>query len=517
MNQTAVPARLSLPLRPLFTITILLGSFLLFLIQPLFGRLVLPVLGGSPSVWNTAMLFYQAALLGGYLYAHALSRFSVRRQMLVHLGVFAVAALTLPIGVADIGASPDGAPTFWLIGLLTVSIGPVFFAVSAQAPLMQSWFSRSGDRDAANPYFLYSASNLGSFAALLAYPLLVEPMASLGTQTLAWSAGFVALALCVALCGLATGIGEAPARSAARPATSWAKRGRWTLLAAVASGLLLSTTTHLTTDIMAMPLLWVLPLSIYLLSFVLVFSGSGPAWTRFAVHGAPLALITLGAWVCMPAGPAAATVFAAAGLLLLFIIAVALHGTLAAEKPQAEGLTDFYLWMSVGGAMGGVFCALVAPVIFNWPFEHPLLLIAAVLLVPTREPHAFWQRASLRYGAAAAALLLSWGAATRFSFVTIDRFQLIWLPYLLAVAALALLTMAAVGRRKLFAWCFAMLILSLGGWNQIFMSADGMRQRSFFGVYTVEDRKTQDYKALMHGTTMHGLQSDIPAMKTVPM
>ena len=181
--------------RPVFIATILTGSFLLFLVPPLFGRVVLPVLGGSPSVWNVAMLFYQAILLLGYLYANQLQRLALKQQLLVHIALFAVAALTLPIGMAHWYPPAAGHdPTLWLLGLLFVSIGPVFFVVSAQAPLMQAWFARTDDKDAANPYFLYAASNLGSFGALMAYPLLVEPLAGLWPQRLAWSAGFVALA-----------------------------------------------------------------------------------------------------------------------------------------------------------------------------------------------------------------------------------------------------------------------------------------------------------------------------------
>ena len=376
MSQLAAPAVLRLPLRPVYVITVLAGSFLLFLVQPMFGRLVLPVLGGSPSVWNVAMLFYQAALLLGYLYANQLQRLAVRRQLLVHLGLFAAAAVTLPIGMARWYPPAAGHdPTLWLLGLLAVSIGPVFFVVSAQAPLMQAWFARTGDKDAANPYFLYAASNLGSFGALLAYPLVVEPLAGLWPQRLAWSAGFVLLAGLAAMCGLRAVGAAAATEQMLQPVIITARqRLRWVSLAAVASGLLLSTTTHLTTDLMAMPLLWVVPLAIYLLSFVIGFSAAGPAMTRRAVAAAPVLLLVLGAPVFQSGnGPAYGMVLAVAGLLLLLALTVALHGTLALERPPAAGLTSFYLWMSVGGALGGLFCALLAPMLFSWPWEHPLL------------------------------------------------------------------------------------------------------------------------------------------------
>jgi len=498
-------------------VTILLGSFLLFLIQPMFGRRVLPVLGGSPMVWNTAMLFYQVTLLAGYLYAHALSRWPVRRQLLVHLGVFAAAALTLPIATAGWYPAASGPPALWLIGLLAVSIGPVFFAVSAQAPLMQSWFAQSSDGDAANPYFLYAASNFGSFAALVAYPLLVEPGLPLGEQSLWWSLGFVGLGLLMALCGWSIGAGAAPAAVAERVAISWVQRGRWTWLAFIASGLLLSTTTHLTTDIMAMPLLWVVPLGVYLLSFVVAFAGRGAAYTRIAVAISRPALLLLGSWACIASGPASSTLFAAAGIVLLFIVALALHGTLANDRPAAAGLTDFYLWLSVGGALGGVFCALVAPLLFRWPFEHPLLLVAAALAIPARPLVPAAQRVlgsrALRIALAAVALLASAGGAALYGVAPIDAMRQLTMPVLVVLGLLAAIAIAAIGRRRLFASVFALMILTAGGWQQLSLASS--RERSFFGVYTVEDRDQS--RILLHGTTMHGQQSRRPEFATVPM
>ncbi|PZN94392.1 MAG: hypothetical protein DCF31_09735 [Alphaproteobacteria bacterium] len=518
-----------MPLRPLFTVTILLGSFLLFLIQPMFGRRVLPVLGGSPSVWNTAMLFYQATLLAGYLYAHALSRLVVRRQLLVHLSVFVAATLTLPIATARWYPAVAGSPTFWLIGLLLVSIGPVFFAVSAQAPLMQAWFARSADRDAANPYFLYAASNLGSFAALVAYPLFVEPNLPLGDQSLLWSAGFVGLGLLVVLCGLSVGrlpmdgasIGNGPATgtSAARPVISWAQRRRWTLLAFIASALLLSTTTHLTTDIMAMPLLWVVPLGVYLLSFVLAFASNGDRYTRIAVALASPALLVLGSWACLASGPATATLFATAGIILLFVVALALHGTLAQDRPAAAGLTDFYLWLSVGGALGGVFCALLAPLVFPWPFEHPLLLVAAALAIPTRPlvpATARWLALpGVRITLATLALAASAGAAGLYGVAPVDSDRVLTPATLVVVAVLGVIAVAAIGQRGLFAYVFTLMIMTLGGWQQL--AQLDTRERSFFGVYTVEERPADFSRILLHGTTMHGQQSLEPELAAIPM
>jgi hypothetical protein len=498
--------------RPLFTLTVLTGSFLLFLVQPMFGRIVLPVLGGSPSVWNVAMLFYQAVLLLGYLYANQLQRLPVARQLMVHLALFALAALTLPIGMAGwYPSATAGDPTLWLMGLLAVSIGPVFFVASAQAPLMQAWFARSGDPDAANPYFLYAASNLGSFGALIAYPLLVEPFAGLWPQRLGWSAGFGALAVLVGLCGLATRHGAAAAEPAEPAEISWQQRLRWVALSSVASGLLLSTTTHLTTDLMAMPLLWVVPLAIYLLSFVIAFSGAGPAATRRAVELSPILLLILAAPVFQSGnGPVIGVVLAVAGLLLLLALTVALHGTLAGERPPASGLTSFYLWMSVGGALGGLFCALIAPLIFTWPWEHPLLLIAAALLL-NGEPRArLPERLPVALAMLAAMALLAWGVASNFGSAPLSARLAPGLGTSAALAAMLLLAWASIGRRWLFAAMLALGMFGLGGGAQLAKVAAGLHQRSFFGVYTVEDRD-DGLRRLMHGTTLHGAQSLDPA------
>lgn len=505
---------MSLALRPVYIVTILMGSFLLFLVQPLFGRLVLPVLGGSPNVWNMAMLFYQAALLGGYVYADRLQRWPLRRQLVVHLGLFALAALTLPVGMAAwFPPAGSASPQLWLIGLLAVSVGPLFFVVSAQAPLLQAWFARSPDAAAANPYFLYAASNLGSFAALIAYPLLVEPFAGLAAQRWAWSAGFVALAGLTALSGLMAG-GDAVRPMARAAAIPIGRRLHWALLAAVASALLLSTTTHLTTDIMAMPLLWVVPLALYLLSFVIVFSAAGERATRAAHRLTPPGLVLLGSWACLAGGgPGVGILFALAGLALLLLLCVALHGALAQDRPAAEGLTSFYLWMSLGGVLGGLFCALLAPIIFPWGWEHPLLLLAAAALLPGRP----WQRRVPAWLLLPLIALLCWGAVTRFGTVAIDRSNAWPWPSLLAVGAAGVLALLLAGRRWPFVAALAGLMLALGGVVQLDIDAQGRRQRSFFGVYTIDPRPAAGYVALLHGTTMHGAQSLRPELASEPM
>src|SRR5688572_4492469 len=307
----------------LFVVAILTGSFLLFLVQPMVARMALPRLGGAPAVWNSAMLVYQALLLGGYAYAHWLGRFTVRRQATIHLALFLVAALWLPIGIAQIGAPGPGQEALWVPLLLLASIGPVFFVVSAQAPLMQRWFA--ADTRAGDPYYLYAASNLGSFAGLISYPALVEPTLPLAAQSWGWTAGYALLVLLVAGAAAARRHGGAEAHAAItdEPRPSLRRQLHWLLIAAVPSGLMLSTTTHLTTDIVAMPLLWVLPLGLYLLSFVIAFAERRRV-AEFITMLAPLVILVAGGLAFSP-GTQNPFFLLTMGLLLLFIIAVALH------------------------------------------------------------------------------------------------------------------------------------------------------------------------------------------------
>lgn len=530
MATVAAPSTgLRIPFRPLFIAIVFLGSFLLFLVQPLVARLVLPVLGGSPSVWNTAMLFYQSALLLGYAYAHALQRLSFRTQATSHIVLFAAAALTLPIGIRAIGGADTGsAAAVWLLQLLALSIGPVFVAVAAQAPLMQAWFARSGDRDAASPWFLYAASNAGSLSGLLAYPFLLEPFSNLPTQQMFWSVGYLVLMALMALG--AFGVWKSGAQPPATapdtvsergaPPVGWVRRLHWVLLAAVPSGLMLSTTTHITTDIMAMPMLWVLPLAAYLISFILVFSSVGPAVTRAAVWLSPVALLLFGA-ATMLMVERSATIYGLSSLFLLLIVATALHGTLAADRPAASKLTEFYLWMAAGGVVGGLFPALIAPQLFDWVYEHPILLLAAALLVPskpiTRGIGALWTdhghvSRAMRVLVAPLMLLLGWWLGASFEAVETPTFQLAALGLMCGLSALA------IGRPLMFTWCLAMLMLALGGWQQVDVSTiEKARQRSFFGIYTVQNSQSLQLRKLLHGTTLHGAQSLVPEKSRMPL
>ena len=371
----------------LFTATMFVGAALLFWVQPLFTKMVLPLLGGSPSVWNTAMVFFQAALLCGYGYAHLVTRhLGPRSQCLAHLCLLAAAAVALPIGIAE-GWRPDSdaPPALWLLGLLVVSIGAPFFAVATTAPLIQRWFSRTGHPHASDPYFLYAASNLGSVAVLLAFVFVIEPLIGTREQAFGWMLGFGALAACIVACGAtvwrSSARNEPTIRSSEATRPTWRRRASWLAYSAVPSALLLAVTGHISTDIASAPLLWVVPLTLYLLSFVNAFARRPliPSW--LAARSMAFALVILAAlfpW------REPASIFLPLHLIAFFFIATACHAALADRRPAAEYLTEFYLCISIGGLIGGVFVALVAPLVFDSILEYPLSLVLAAALLPNR-------------------------------------------------------------------------------------------------------------------------------------
>ncbi len=492
-----------LPVRLTFVAAILTGSFLLFLVQPMVARMALPQLGGAPAVWNSAMLVYQALLLGGYAYAHLLGKLVPKAQATVHLLMLLLAAAWLPIGVARTQVPAGVEPALWTPWLLAASIGPLFFAVSAQAPLLQRWFAFvCPGRD---PYALYAASNVGSFAGLIAYPLLVEPLLPLRTQSWGWSIGYGVVFALVIACGWMlphqrdqvvepVEASEPPGRSAVL---------RWIVLALVPSGLMLATTTFLTTDIVAVPLLWVLPLGLYLLSFTVAFADRrGPAETitRFA----PVTILVFGGM--MIAGHHQYPLLnALAALLLLFAVSVALHTRMYASRPAPARLTGFYLAMSVGGALGGVFAGLVAPVVFDWTYEYPLLILAAGMLTPLPFLLPGAQRLWARRNDAlsidalvAVALLVVVGLTDPGGMLGANA-------GVIAFFGIVGVGLFAIGARLPYVFALAGALYLFGGYRAIELSMEpGARTRSYFGVYTIGEEP--GVRTLQHGTTVHGVQ-----------
>ena len=495
--------------RPLFLTTIVVGSFLLFLTQPMVARMALPRIGGAPAVWNSAMLVYQLLLLAGYAYAHYLGRVRPRFQVGIHIVLLGLAALWLPLNLVDWVPSSNTEPAFWVPFFLLASIGPLFFIVSAQAPLMQRWYALETSRG--DPYPLYAASNLGSFAGLISYPLLVEPMMTLRDQSLLWTGIYVALVLLVIGCAVTVpghAVERMPEETAPKPTTRQVLH--WIALAAIPSGLMLSTTTHLTTDIVAIPMLWVLPLGLYLLSFVVAFAARRRI-ADFITLLAPLIILIAGG-LAFSSGSRDPFVSATLGLLLLFSTAVALHTQMFRLRPAVGHLTRFYLAMSFGGMLGGLFCAIAAPLLFDWAYEHPLLILGAAVLVP-QAPLVTWPN---RHSPVLTGVLPM--AALVISFAT--ELYLSG-PYMMAGTILvSLIALACLGRRYAFAVSLAALMLSYGGWSTLYQSTTDVRTRSYFGIYQVAERydnANEPYAlALTHGTTLHGIQNLIPGTETVP-
>ncbi len=505
----------------LFAATMFVGAALLFWVQPLFTKMVLPLLGGSPSVWNTAMVFFQAALLCGYGYAHLLTRhLGPRSQCLAHLCLLGAAAVALPIGIAE-GWRPDSdaPPALWLLGLLFVSIGAPFFAVAATAPLIQRWFSRTGHPHASDPYFLYAASNLGSVAVLLAFPFLIEPLFGTRGQAFAWTLGFAALAACIVGCGASVWGSSArtkptiPSSDAAPP--TWRLRASWLAYSAVPSALLLGVTGHISTDIASAPLLWVAPLTLYLLSFVNAFARRPliPSW--LAVRSMAFALVIL---VALFPWREPASIFLPLHLVAFFFIATACHAALAERRPAAEFLTEFYLFVSSGGLIGGLFVALLAPVVFNSVLEYPLSLVMAAALLPNRTREAPAVRSA---GGGSSRAAPGRGILWRERDVVLallilavlvgGRWFISWaglpLPFIVFASALGIFAVLVLSRQVRpvgFALCIAALLIA---GQQQWTSADTTwRGRSFFGVYRIVEAVDPPTRSLMHGTTNHGGQ-----------
>jgi hypothetical protein len=496
----------------LFATTLVLSAFLLFLVQPMFTKLVLPRLGGAPTVWSVAMVFFQAALLGGYAYAHlVIRRFPPGIGALVHLGVLAAAALTLPIGIAEVlGPPPQSGIVLWLVALFTVSIGLPFAALSASAPLLQGWFAASGHPHAGNPYVLYAASNLGSFAALIAYPVIVEPMLSLKDQTQLWSAGFAVLAVLIAVASLLVARrANIGVRDAATEPVSARDRAGWMALAAIPAGLVIAVTSYITTDVASAPFLWVVPLALYLLSFAAVFRDR--PWMSQAMVArlvpivvAPLAISLLGGdkvfWLAM----------IVVNLIAFLLIALLCHARLYLGRPAPARLTEFYLWVSLGGVIGGIFAALVAPHVFNRIYEYPTLLLAGVAALPgmfAGGPRRMLSEAGPVLAVAVLAIAAQFAFDVRLPAAAELPFQVV----LVAFAAVMLLQRHRPAR---FLALAALGFVVTGLWRPGFNQVETVR--SFFGVHQVVETADNRYRLLYHGTTLHGAERIETAGHTPP-
>lgn len=487
----------------LFSGTLLLAALLLFSLQPMFTKRVLPILGGSPAVWSVAMVVFQTLLLAGYAYAHALTRWlQPRAALATHVLVLLAGFVFLPVGIAKgFGAPPAEGEALWLIGLFLASIGLPFFALSASAPLLQAWFARSGDARSADPYFLYRASNVGSFAALLAYPLLIEPLLGLAAQARLWSLGYAALSCAVVACGLRLRDNAPVATPSEAERAVEAEPGRrlaWIGLSAVPSGLLVAATAHISTDVAAIPLIWVVPLALYLVSFILAFRPvqSGSAKTGLMLTGLQIAgTVCAFAMVVLKQAPFLLDLGLTLGLL--FVNALIAHRAVYALRPSAARLTEFYLCTSFGGMCGGIFAALVAPHLFSGVYEYPLLLAAALLCRPGVTAGGL--QAVVREASRSAVLLA--GAVLAALIATVARGPQLGIEVLMACLVLALAAdwrspaRAALVGLAVGVGCFVL---------QAVVMAQGGNHRSFFGVHRVYASPEGGFRLLLHGTTVHG-------------
>ena len=506
-----------------FTTSMLISALLLFFVQPMFAKIVLPMLGGSPGVWNTAMVFFQAVLLGGYLYAHILTKlFSFRMQIIIHGLVMTASLIFLPIAIPAGWEVPvDGTPVFWLIALFAAALGLPFFALSANAPLMQKWFSYTDHKKASDPYFLYAASNVGSLFSLLSYPVLVEPFLSATTQSSAWAVGFIVLIVCL----LSSGVFAYNCRSASVPdeavetvselktVLTVKDRIYWIFCAAIPSAFMLAVTSHMTSNIASTPFLWVLPLAIYLLTFIFAFSSKPvvpTAWLRFLLL--PFAVIML-ATSRLNFGLDAATDIAIV-LLGFFVVTQMCHNLLAENRPSTSRLTEFYFFMSLGGVIGGASIALLAPALFTYTHEFALIIIASTFLMGAgaNSEAGFRKHVIITL---ALLVLITFAISDQFSFGSFLPKAHVLLALMIPLLIYSLSSKAGSLRTTHITMATWLLASSIFAIDKSYIFTD----RSFFGISRVSAKQTEH--GILHGyyngNTVHNLQLFTSEGKKYPL
>ncbi|MBD1940296.1 fused MFS/spermidine synthase [Microcoleus sp. FACHB-68] len=516
----------------LFSLTLFVSAFLLFCVQLMVAKMILPLLGGSPSVWNTCQFFFQATLLAGYGYSHLTTKWlGVRRQSIFHIILLLLPIAFLPITLATGWLPPHEAnPIPWLLALLGFSVGVPFFVVSTSAPLIQKWFAGTDNPAGSDPYFLYAASNLGSMLGLLSYPIFIEPNFSLTRQSWLWAAGYGMLLLLTVSCAVYVGKskkgeleidGSVSAAETAGETLTRKQQIQWILLSFIPSSLLLGVTTYLTTDLAAIPLLWAVPLALYLLTFILTFARKpvlphNTLVTLLPLLLAPLIILSLlkliqPLWLLLPLH-----------LLVFFLVACVFHGNLARSRPSAKYLTGFYFWISFGGVLGGLFNAIAAPLLFPTVLEYPLLLLLSLLLLPNagfeeikkqREEDEI-KNLSVLNSSRRNIFLISLGLligalliGLNFQNLTANLLEIILSFILLLVIYYAF----NIGKIRLGAGLILIVMLSqfsLGSLGGVLYT-----ERSFFGVNRVVQDRHSEYHSLLHGTTLHGKQSLDPERK----
>jgi SAM-dependent methyltransferase len=508
-----------------FVPTIFLGAFLLFCCEPMVGKMMLPLLGGAASVWITCLLFFQLMLLAGYGYAHALERYAkVRTQILIHALLMLVAVLFLPIRFAvHPDASVSAHPTLWLLLMLVRSLGLPFCVVSTTAPLLQNWLSKTRTTSARDPYFLYAISNAGSLLALLSYPVWIEPRWGVHLQSSGWAIGYGILLIFVITGGaiLWSHLQESPNSSAptleAASQASWNNRLFWLAASFVPSALMLAVTNHMLLNLASVPFLWVMPLALYLITFMIAFARRFHLSERMLSAILPIILLVLFPLVAVARPVQSKTLLFLLGahMLVLFAGALLCHTALAARRPDTSQLTDFYLWIAIGGALGGIFIAVIAPFVFSTVIEYPLLVATIALFRRTREEKINW--GDFAYPAVVG--LLAAGTWYLLKWTSVDILG--DLKSSLSVdAVLVLIAYLAQKRRWRFALTVAVLIAGYRiGLPKLIDDDEELLHvdRDFFGVKRVVFDLDSNERKLMHGDTLHGVESLDPTLSGKPL
>jgi len=525
MNQHS-PANVdrSLSLIILFALTLFTSASLMFVLQPLFGKILLPLLGGASAVWNTCMVFYQSVLFLGYLYAHFIStRFGQRQQIVIHAAVIGISFWALPLALPENTVPPtEGNPAFWLIWTLFLAIGLPFFVVSTTAPLIQKWFANVGHHTSHDPYFLYAASNTGSLIALLSYPFVLEPNIGLANQKAYWSIGY--LILCLLIAGCAAVLWKTRHTAEHQEQHSIKENGlnivtklHWLALAFVPSSLLLGLTNFISTDIASVPLLWIIPLTVYLLSFVIVFSKWNDKIHPVMVKLQPVFLLPFIAYAFINPADLPYWAYLILHLIAFFFAVMVCHGELAKMRPHTRHLTSFYLMMSFAGMLGGMFNSFVAPFIFNGIYEYPLMIIAALLLRPGLKLSF---NKNLLMQLVSPALLVILGLIL---YASVKDLLAYFDVIVISLIVLTCLTFFVRKRPVVFALLTGAIIFLALGLHDL-SSHTLFQDRTFFGVLAVresvlinEQNQPEKYHELFHGTTKHGAQRLAANLSRIPL
>lgn len=503
----------------LFSCTSFTGAGLLFLVQPMVAKLVLPLFGGSPSVWNTSNLFFQVSLLAGYVLTHlSIRRFGVRRQSILQVGLVLMPLLALPIGLPGQPETPDGAaPVLWLLFVLAATVGAPFLVLSTAGPLLQRWFGATSHPRAQDPYFLFAAGNTGSLLALLSYPTLVEPRLTLDDQLRLWSWGYVAFVGLVIACAVVLrrsavrvpAVIPAQHLFAAAPPTV-GRRLRWVALAALASSFMLGTTTYLSTDLAPVPLLWVVPLSLYLVTFIVAFALSRPSAAALSRQLGLLLPALVVPVVLGATGTALPLVIQVVTHLALFTaVALVAHTRLAADRPGVEGLTGFYMLLALGGALGGAVNALIAPVVFDRFYEYPIVIALAVLLPSLVGRKTWFER---RYGLLGTIRLVVAGLAALPAVRLLADVPALDSGFVLAALTMLLMgLLGVVGARSPRPYACGLGLVLVA---PLLLTGSLATSRTFFGVQQVA--ASDGVYTLTNGSTVHGTQDRRPGRQREP-